>query len=100
MSASTARTVLPSINDGYDVVSAEGIAELSATGRTGHPDYAIKRPSSGTPYSYRIKASFEESRATGSRIDSRPCSFTAMKRPSSQRLRKSVCDEGSMAALQ
>ena len=61
-------------------IAADGIAELSAHGRTGNPDYAFKRPSEGSPYSFRIKAKFDATRGTGERIDARPCSLTFVKR--------------------
>jgi len=60
-------------------IQADGSAELLARGNTGNPDFAAKRPSSGTPYSYRIKARFEGARGTGSRLETRVCNFVFTK---------------------
>jgi hypothetical protein len=56
-------------------IEADGSAELLARGRTGNPNYAVNRPSSGTAYSYRIKARFEGARGTGARVEPRVCNF-------------------------
>ena len=61
-------------------IQPDGSAEFLARGRTGNPDYAVKRPSSGTPYSYRIKARFEGTRGTGSRLETRICNFVFVKK--------------------
>jgi hypothetical protein len=61
-------------------IQANGAAELNAHGRTGNPEYAVKRLSTGTPYSYLIKVQFENTRGTGTRIDTRPCTFVFSKR--------------------
>ncbi len=60
-------------------IAPNGDALLQARGRTGNPDYAVKNPSSGTPYSFRIKAHFEPASGTGSRMESRVCNFTFKK---------------------
>ncbi|MEO8278393.1 MAG: hypothetical protein ABI564_01805 [Ideonella sp.] len=60
-------------------IPTDGNAEFRARGRTGNPDYAAKRPSAGTPYSYKIKAHFERTSGTGSRIGVRVCDFTFTK---------------------
>ena len=57
-------------------IQPDGEATLRARGRTGNPDYAAKKPSSGTPYSYKIKAHFESARGSGSRVEARVCNFT------------------------
>ena len=57
-------------------IRPDGEATLRARGRTGNPDYAAKRPSTGTPYSYTIKARFEAAKGSGSRIESRVCNFS------------------------
>jgi hypothetical protein len=57
-------------------IDANGDALLQARGRTGNPDYAVKKPSSGTPYSYRIKAHFEGPSGSGTRLEARVCNFT------------------------
>ncbi|MGI9027125.1 MAG: hypothetical protein ACR2GP_16430 [Burkholderiaceae bacterium] len=56
-------------------IRSDGSAELRARGRTGNPEYAAKQPLSGTPYSYRIKAQFDDDKGTGSRIETRVCNF-------------------------
>jgi hypothetical protein len=61
-------------------IQTNGVAELNAHGRTGNPDYAVNRLSTGTPYSYLIKGQFGATQGTGTRIDSRPCSFVFSKR--------------------
>ena len=60
-------------------ISADGNAELQARGRTGNPDYAVKKPSTGTPYTYKIKAHFEPKSGTGDRVEARVCNFTFTK---------------------
>ena len=60
-------------------ISSDGSAELQARGRTGNPEYAVKKPSSGTPYSYRIKAHFERKSGTGTRLEARVCNFAFTK---------------------
>jgi hypothetical protein len=57
-------------------IGADGEALLEAHGRTGNPDYAAKRPGSGTPYAYRIKARFDAREGTGTRLETRVCNFT------------------------
>jgi hypothetical protein len=57
-------------------ISPDGNAELRAHGRTANPDFAVSKPSSGTPYTYRIKAQFERGGGTGTRLDARVCNFT------------------------
>jgi hypothetical protein len=57
-------------------IQPDGTADLIATGRTGNPDYAVKHLAPSTPYSYRIKAHFDGTRGTGTRLDSRRCDFT------------------------
>lgn len=61
-------------------IRSDGSAELRARGRTGKPEYAVKQPSSGTPYAYRIKAQFEGDKGTGSRIEARVCNFVFAKK--------------------
>jgi len=54
----------------------DGEATLLAHGRTGNPDYAAKKPASGSAYSYTIKAHFEPTKGTGTRVEARVCNFT------------------------
>ena len=61
-------------------IQSNGVAELNAHGRTGNPEYAVNRLSTGTPYSYLINAQFAARRGTGTRIDTRPCTFVFSKK--------------------
>jgi hypothetical protein len=45
----------------------------------GDPDYAIKRVSKRTPYSYRVTGRFEGARGTGSRVEARVCNPSFVK---------------------
>ena len=56
-------------------IQPNGDAILRARGRTGNPDYAVRKPASGSPYAYTIKAHFEENAGTGSRLETRVCEF-------------------------
>lgn len=60
-------------------ISPDGNAELKARGRTGNPDYAVKKPSTGSPYSYNIKSQFEQKSGIGTRLEARVCNFTFTK---------------------
>ncbi len=57
-------------------IQPNGEATFLAHGRTGNPDYAAKKPPSGSAYSYTIKAHFEPSKGTGTRVEARVCNFT------------------------
>lgn len=61
-------------------IRPDGSADLRARGRTGDPDYAVKHPSSGTAYWYRIKAQFDEAKGTGTRMEARVCNIVFAKR--------------------
>lgn len=61
-------------------IQPDGTAELKANGVTDEPEFSINNISKGTPYAYRIKARFEDSRGTGSRIDGRTCDFSFAKK--------------------
>lgn len=61
-------------------IAADGSAEFRARGRTGNPDFAVKHPSSGTRYIYRIKAQFDNDKGTGTRVEARLCNFAFAKR--------------------
>jgi hypothetical protein len=61
-------------------IQADGAAELKANGVTDEPEFSINNISKGTPYGYRIKARFEDSRGTGSRVDGRACDFSFAKK--------------------
>ena len=61
-------------------IKPDGTAELRAFGMVGHSDYAIGHIASGSSYGYLIKAHFEGSRGTGSRVGGRPINFTFDKK--------------------
>lgn len=60
-------------------VQPDGTAEIQARGLTGSTKTAVGHVSSGTSYSYRVKAHFDESRGTGTRVDLRPCEVVFVK---------------------
>lgn len=62
------------------VIQADGNAELSAKGFTAEPEYAGKNVRPGTPYGYRLKARFDDSRGTGSRVEGRTCNYSFAKK--------------------
>lgn len=62
------------------VIQADGNAELSAKGFTAEPEYAGKNVKPGTPYGYRVKARFDDSRGTGSRVEGRTCKYSFAKK--------------------
>ncbi len=57
-------------------IEPDGEATIRAHGRTGIPDYAAKKPPSGSAYSYTIKSHFEPTKGTGTRVEARVCNFT------------------------
>jgi hypothetical protein len=60
-------------------IQPDGSAEIQAHGITGSPQTAVGQVAKGTPYSYRLKAHFDESRGTATRIDLRPCEAVFVK---------------------
>jgi hypothetical protein len=61
-------------------IEPDGSALLMARGLTGDPDFTLDRLQSGSPYAYSVKAHFDESRASGKRVELRPCELTFVKR--------------------
>ncbi len=61
-------------------IQLDGSAELLAQGLTGDAAFTVARDRPGSLYAYHIRAKFEGSRGTGSRVELRPCIFTAFKR--------------------
>jgi hypothetical protein len=61
-------------------IQADGSAEIFAHGLTGNSRYTPGALPPGSPIGYRIQAKFEHTSATGSRVENRPCTFTALKR--------------------
>lgn len=60
-------------------IERDGTATISAKGITGDPQTSVGQISRGTPYSYRVKAEFEESSGRGTRVDLRPCDVIFIK---------------------
>jgi hypothetical protein len=60
-------------------IDADGQAQLSASGLTSGPEYAMKGAPPGTLYTYGVAARFEAGRGTGRRAEGRPCTFTFVK---------------------
>ncbi|MGB8181029.1 MAG: hypothetical protein WCF13_01535 [Stellaceae bacterium] len=61
-------------------IEANGTATLYAKGLTGSKEYVPGRDTPrGTEYGYHIKAHFEGSTGTGTRIEGRPCSIDFVK---------------------
>ncbi len=61
-------------------IQADGSAEIYAHGLTGDRKYTPGALPPGSPVGYRIQAKFERSNGTGSRLETRACTFTALKR--------------------
>jgi hypothetical protein len=54
-------------------IHPDGRAEISASGLTGKPEYAIGRIAPSTPYAYRMKGEFGDTTGKVTRIEARPC---------------------------
>ena len=61
-------------------IKPDGSAEFIATGITGKPAYSLQNVSAGTPFTYQVKAHFEGSQGTGTRVEGRVGNFTFDKR--------------------
>jgi hypothetical protein len=61
-------------------IQLDGSVELLAQGLTGNPRNTFGNVASGSPFSYHIQAKFEASSGSGTRVEQRPCNFTALKR--------------------
>ena len=57
-------------------IKPDGSAEITATGVTNRPAYALYNVPTGTPYIYHVKARFEGSKGTGARVEGRVGNFT------------------------
>jgi hypothetical protein len=60
-------------------VLADGTADIYGSGLTGASATTLGGPPPGSSASYHYVTRFDGSRATGTRADNRPCSFTASK---------------------
>jgi len=56
-------------------IRGDGNATLRLEGVVNNPKYAINDAPKGKPYSYRVKAHFEESSGSGQRLTGRVCEF-------------------------
>jgi hypothetical protein len=61
-------------------IQLDGSAELYAHGLTSAAAFTVGNVPSGTPVGYHILARFDASSGAGSRVELRPCKFTALKR--------------------
>lgn len=60
-------------------IAADGSATLVLDGITNNPEYVMNNRERGSPYSYRVKASFEPRAGTGQRLGRRACDFRFVK---------------------
>jgi hypothetical protein len=56
-------------------ISPDGNATLMLDGIVNSPDHAIGRGPKGKPYSYKVRAKFEQTSGTGQRTGGRVCEF-------------------------
>jgi TolB-like protein len=61
-------------------INPDGSAIINANGLTGDPKYTVGHGQKGKPYLYHISASFEGSRGSGKRIETRVANLTFIKR--------------------
>lgn len=61
-------------------IPPDGKTTLSARGVTGPSAYSVGALAPGTPFSYTIDVQFERIRGTGKRNETRPCTYTFVKR--------------------
>jgi hypothetical protein len=61
-------------------IQLDGSAELYAQGLVGKSVYAVGNVAAGSVFAYHIRAKFDGSSGTGSRVELRTCNFTALKR--------------------
>lgn len=57
-------------------VAADGSAVLNTAGTVGHADYAVGHLGHGTPYHFHVRATFNGSSGSRSRMEQRQCDFT------------------------
>ena len=60
-------------------INPDGSADITANGITGKPAYSLQNVTAGTPYTYQVKARFEGSKGTGSRVKGRVGNYTFVK---------------------
>jgi len=62
-------------------IQPDGSADLSVRGVTGDAKYNLGHTNSGTPYNYEVKAHFDGSRGTGTRLGGRISNYTFVRSP-------------------
>ncbi|MBV9782407.1 MAG: hypothetical protein JO264_01170 [Acidisphaera sp.] len=60
-------------------IQPDGSALISASGLTGNPSSSVGRVPRQTPYSYHVKAHFDATVGTGTRLETRPCTMHFVK---------------------
>jgi hypothetical protein len=60
-------------------IQPDGSAIIDARGVTGDPRFTANRLNKGSQYAYRVDLRFEDSRASGNRTQTRPCTLTFVK---------------------
>jgi hypothetical protein len=60
-------------------IQLDGSSELLVQGIISDSVFAVGNASAGSKYSYHVLAKFEGTSGTGTRVELRPCSFTAFK---------------------
>jgi hypothetical protein len=60
-------------------IQPDGTAIIDAHGTVGDPRNAVNRPARGSTYSYRVDARFDETRGSGERRETRPCTLTFVR---------------------
>lgn len=61
-------------------ISADGVADLYASGQVGAAPYAVGQRPAGSAYGYHIAARFEGDKGSGHRVEGRPCTVTFEKK--------------------
>ena len=63
----------------FGMIQEDGTVEITATGRTGHPEYTVGRVAKDTSYGYTMRGNFKESSGSAVRTELRPCKATFSK---------------------
>lgn len=75
LSATHGKETAPGWHFLHGQIKSDGNATLRLEGVVNNPKYAINGAPKGKPYSYRVKAHFEESSGLGQRLTGRVCEF-------------------------
>ena len=57
----------------------DGSSELFVQGFTSDPTFTVGQVATGTKYSYHVVAKFKGTSGSGTRVELRPCNFSALK---------------------